>query len=237
MLSLSEISEASFLFAFQAPSGESFIGRSPERLISWQSGQVYVDAIAGTRKRSTLAHQDGNYSLELSESAKDLHEHRVVTDVVKSKLVKFCHDVDQFEKEKLFKLKNMHHIRSKFKASLNEENNPVELLKALHPTPAVGGRPTDKSVEYIKKYEMIDRGWFAGAIGYTEGNSGDFAIGIRTAFVKGNLVSAFAGAGIVSQSDAHLEWEETQVKMKNFYDLFVDSSRDWKQHEQPREQL
>ena len=104
-------------------------------------------------------------------------------------------------------------------------------MKQLHPTPAVGGRPTAESVSYINQYEMIDRGWFAGAIGCTEGDSGDFAIGIRTAYVKNNCVSVYAGAGIVTQSDAHLEWEETQVKMKNFYDLFVENSQDWNEHE------
>ena len=187
LLSLSEISEASFLFAFSAPSGESFIGRSPERLISWSGGEVFVDAIAGTRKRSELPSEDGDFSQELSESEKDIHEHRVVTDVVRSKLSKFCSDVDQFEREKLFKLKNLHHIRSKFKARLKEEVNPIDLMKQLHPTPAVGGRPTAESVSYINQYEMIDRGWFAGAIGCTEGDSGDFAIGIRTAYVKEQL--------------------------------------------------
>ena len=231
LISLSEISEPSFLFAFGAPSGETFIGRSPERLISWDDGLVFVDAIAGTRKRSNLPSEDGGYSVELAASAKDLHEHRVVTDVVKSRLSNFCVNVDQFEKEKLFKLKNLHHIRSKFKATLNADVNPIDLMKQLHPTPAVGGRPKVAAVSFIDQYEMIDRGWFAGAIGYTEGGKGDFAIGIRTAYVKNNCVSVYAGAGIVRQSDAHLEWEETQVKMKNFYDLFVKDPEDWNEYE------
>ncbi len=220
MSRLAAICERSYLFLFMSPSGKAFVGRSPERLLSWDHQHVYVDAVAGTRKRSQGSSQDFTDAQELRTSLKDLEEHRFVTSFVKNTLERYCEKVIQTEKEQLFRLKNVQHIRSQFQANTQEGCSPVDLLRALHPTPAVGGCPTAIAAQYINASEPFSRGLFTGAVGFTDGSNGDFAIGIRSALINGARARIYAGAGIVSQSDPAAEWAETEVKMKNFSDIF-----------------
>lgn len=223
---LSDIDEDSYLFAFAEPNGKAFVGRSPERLLSWNDEKVFVDAIAGTRKRLQSKSEDLETAVELQNSRKDLNEHRYVSDFVFNTLSKHCSKVERLEREQLFQLRHVQHMRSTFTASLNLDSHGMSLLHALHPTPAVGGVPAEKASAFIDHYEPFQRGLFAGALGVTDGVSGDFAIGIRTALLDRDSLTIFAGAGIVEQSDPEAEWQETEMKMKNFLDLFrngVDS--------------
>ena len=111
-------------------------------------------------------------------------------------------------------------MKSFYRAELEEKYTGFELLQALHPTPAVGGSPRNQAIRAIESFENFDRGFFAGAVGYMTGKHGDFAIGIRSAILDRRELSIFAGAGIVSESDPKAEWEETEIKMKNFLDIF-----------------
>ena len=218
--SLDQIEEDSYLFAFVEPSGKAFVGRSPERLLSWDKEQVLVDAIAGTRKRDKSSSLDIETGEDLQNSHKDLDEHRCVTEFVHKTLSEHCEQVESLEKEQLFRLKHVQHMRSTFKGRLCEGSQGMALLHSLHPTPAVGGTPADLAEESIESSEPFQRGLFTGAVGMTDGDSGDFAIGIRTALVSANKLMLFAGAGIVELSDPEAEWLETEMKMKNFLDLF-----------------
>ena len=156
---------------------------------------------------------------ELAHSLKDLREHKVVTEYVGELLGQLCQSFNATEKEEIFRLKNVQHIRSRFEGICRPGIEPFGLLDHLHPTPAVGGRPRESALKFLKKVEPLNRGWFAGPIGWTDGESGDFAIGIRTALIKDKHLTVFGGAGIVAGSDPEAEWVETEMKMKNFLDL------------------
>ena len=216
---LGQIQENSYLFAISAPNGETFLGRSPERLMSWENKTVNVDAIAGTKHRGETDSLDLNQEKELTESHEEMHEHRFVSDFVEEVLSRYCVDINQVDHAKIMKLKNVQHMISSFRSTMSQGVNPTDVLSALHPTPAVGGVPRSAAVGYLREFESYPRGWFAGPMGWVEGQRGDFALGIRSAYWDGKTLRIFAGAGIVEGSEPEQEWLETEVKMKNFLDL------------------
>ena len=218
---LAAIKEESYLFAFEMPSGEVFLGRPPERILRWREGHVEVDALAGTRQRDKSKESDDERARTLSSSSKDLNEHRWVANFVEKRLGEVCDEVRREENESILKLKNVQHILTRFCAKLKPTAQARDLLYRLHPTPAVGGVPTDEALKFLAVTETFDRRWFAGAVGYSDGPSGDFAIGIRTAFLRGDQLTLIAGAGIVEGSEPAEEWREIELKFKNFLDLFA----------------
>lgn len=221
---LMHLNEPSDLFAFEAPSGSIFLGRSPERILSWASGEVSADAIAGTRERGSTRSMDAQEAQNLQNSMKDLSEHQFVTDFVQQTIESFCDDVSAIDQAKLLRLEHVQHIITRFRGTLLEGQQPLDLLNALHPTPAVSGTPQKKAMKYLRDTEPFQRGWFAGSVGWFDGENGKFAIAIRSALIKDHLLKIFAGAGIVSGSDPDKEWAETQVKMENFLKIFPDQS-------------
>ncbi|MFW7380406.1 MAG: isochorismate synthase [Oligoflexus sp.] len=221
MQRLSQMTETSYLFAVRGPDGNGFVGRSPERLLAWNSSNYYVDAIAGTRARSATLTDDFTEASELRSSLKDLSEHRFVSSYVAMILNQYCTHIENIEQESLLRLQNVQHIRSRFRGVRDLQKSPFALLRDLHPTPAVGGIPKEAANAFIAEHEKLNRGLFAGAFGCVMGEKeGDLAIGIRSALVHDNKLHLFAGAGIVEASDPKWEWQETEVKMKNFMDLF-----------------
>jgi menaquinone-specific isochorismate synthase len=219
---LSSYNEESYLFAIVHPSGDCFLGRSPEKILAWDNNDISVDAIAGTRKRhQDRSLEDDQEAEALKGSQKDLIEHRFVSDYVKALLELYADDVTAVESERIFRLRCVQHLKSSFQAKRKEKVSPYDLLVALHPTPAVGGFPKVKAMAMIAAQEPIKRGLFAGVIGVGDEYRGDFAIGIRTAFLSGSSLLLHAGAGIVRDSDASSEWEEIELKMNNFLNLYA----------------
>lgn len=219
LAALDQKNELSYLFAFQAPSGLAFLSRSPERILSWCEQEVQVDAIAGTRARNTDPIQDAREAMVLQGSLKDRSEHRSVTNFVERVLAEHCGSYKIEEATSLLKLKHVQHMITRYRGTL-KHRHPIDLLCDLHPTPAVSGMPKLEAVSYLRQYEPLQRGWFAGSVGWMSSCCGDFAIGIRSALLDRNILRIFAGAGIVSGSDPESEWFETQEKMKNFTEIF-----------------
>jgi len=89
------------------------------------------------------------------------------------------------------------------------------LMQALHPSPAVGGVPTNKAIAYLREHEPFDRGWYAGPVGWVGPESGEFAVAIRSGLVRGNTLSLYSGAGIVDGSTPDGEWSEIETKLSN----------------------
>ena len=220
MAGLARIEEPSFHFCFVSPGRQAFLGRSPERLIRWCGRQYEVDALAGTRGRGVNPAEDEASGEELRSSRKEKHEHRVVTEDVQALLARHSDSVKVTHDEDLYKLRHVQHMVSRFSGQAIEGVSGEDLLVAMHPTPAVGGRPRDDAIDFISRREAVPRGWFAGAVGWTDGQDGDFAIGIRTALLSAKKLRLFAGAGIVEGSDPLQEWVETEAKMGNFLELF-----------------
>ena len=108
------------------------------------------------------------------------------------------------------------HLFSRMWGTLNDSVTDADLMRALHPTPAVGGVPTGVAMEAIAHHAPFDRGWYAGPVGWIGTDSSEFAVGIRSALIAKTRLSLFAGAGIVEGSVASDEWEEVEQKIFDF---------------------
>lgn len=219
---MADIKENSFTFFYQIDKNIAFLGRSPERLFCLESGHVLAEAIAGTRPRGKSVREDDSLEGELLNSQKELEEHRFVAGYIETAMNRICTDVRRVSSEEVMKLKNVQHIITRFSGRSLNDQTPLSIAQALHPTPAVGGYPGDGVADYLKKAEPFQRGWYAAPVGWMNKNNADFAVGIRSALVNGNSLHVFAGAGIVRQSNVHAEWKETEKKMDNFTAVLGD---------------
>ena len=210
------IKENSFTFFYQIEDHIAFLGRSPERLFRMEDGHVLAEAIAGTRPRGKTVMEDEGLEGELLNSQKELEEHRFVAGFIETAMNRICTDVRKVSSEEILKLKNVQHIITRFSGRSPRYQTPLSIAQVFHPTPAVGGYPTEGISDYLKTIEPFLRGWYASPIGWMNKINADFAVGIRSALVNRNTLHIFAGAGIVRQSNAHAEWNETEKKMDNF---------------------
>ncbi|SEM64026.1 isochorismate synthase [Syntrophus gentianae] len=213
---LAGISEKSCLFYYQIEDGVAFLGRSPERLFRMHNGTLLADAIAGTRPRGKNPFDDQRLEAELLNSPKELEEHRFVAGFIEARMHQLCTDVKVESREEILKLKNVQHIITRYSGRSQKNFSPLAIAEAFHPTPAVGGFPQEEIRSCLRRYEPFRRGWYAAPIGWMNRRNADFAVGIRSALVSGKTLHIFAGAGIVSQSNPHAEWNETEKKMDNF---------------------
>lgn len=213
---LSEIEEESFLFAVQIAPHKAFLGRSPERLFRIRDHIITTEALAGTRPRGTYSITDQLMTSELLGNAKELEEHRIVARYIQQQVDPWCCQLQTEIKEQAFKLKNLQHILTRFCGELKNGCQPLEVLHALHPTPAVGGHPTSKALALIQQMEPFQRGWYAAPVGWMSRSAADFAVGIRSALIHGPELHLYAGTGIVDGSEPLSEWHETSSKLRNF---------------------
>lgn len=213
---LAAIDEDSFLFFCRPKGGDSFLGRSPERLFNLSEGSMASDAIAGTRRRSEHPDQDEQLGAQLMASVKDIEEHRFVVDYIREQMARICDDVVVAASRNPLKLRHLQHIITRVSGRIKKGLTPVETMRLLHPTPAVGGMPPDLSREMIRRLEPFSRGWYGAPIGWMSRDAAEFAVGIRSALIRGKILHLFGGAGIVAGSDAEMEWQETGHKMENF---------------------
>jgi menaquinone-specific isochorismate synthase len=105
------------------------------------------------------------------------------------------------------------HLRTPIAARLAKRAHVLDLVAALHPTPSVGGVPTDRAIEWITRNEPDPRGWYAGPVGWFDAEGdGEFAVALRCGLLRGNRAWIYAGAGIVRDSDPAMEYAETNIK-------------------------
>ncbi|WP_169305295.1 isochorismate synthase [Coraliomargarita akajimensis] len=203
-----------FTFSFGGGQGRSFIGATPERLIKVRNGQLATDAIAGSAPRGATAREDAKFARELLESAKDLHEHACVRESILRRLESCGVSACAEAQPRLLPLPNVQHLRTRITAPASESVHLMDLVAELHPTPAVGGTPRAAAVSHIRELEKLDRGLFAGAIGWFDHrNEGEMIVGIRSALIDGAVARLYAGAGIVKGSDPRKELNETEIKL------------------------
>ena len=202
----------SYLFGFQPSEGTAFIGVSPERLYSRRGRLIESEALAGTRPRGT-GDTDRRFAEELLHSRKDTREHQVVIDVIRRLLEQLCHTVRVDRTISVRKLIAVQHLACAFEGNLNEHTTDSDILRTLHPTPAVCGYPVDKAGDEIARLEPFDRGWYAGPVGWVGKEAADFAVGIRSGLINDDTLSLFAGAGMVEGSTPESEWREIEAKL------------------------
>ncbi len=211
-------------FIVQPRPGVTFVGASPERLFRRDGHRLWSEAVAGTRPRSGLASDDAALRDELLQSEKDQREHAAVRDYLRAVLAPFCASLDLDAEASEMRLTRGRHLYSGLRARLRPGTRSLDLLRALHPTPAVGGTPTDDALQLIRDLEPFDRGWYAGPIGWVGRDAAEFAVGIRSGLVEqredGARLSLYSGAGIVRGSDPAAEWAEIEGKVSPFFHLF-----------------
>lgn len=202
----------SYVFAFESH-GDCFIGASPERLMKKVDDQVYSACLAGSISRGKTDVEDKLLGKTLLMDDKNLMEHQYVVDMIKLAMEDSCSEVMIPEQPSLLKLKNIQHLYTPVSGKAIQDTSLLSLVEKLHPTPALGGLPKDSAVEKIREVEDLDRGLYAGPIGWFDyqGN-GEFAVAIRSGLIQGEEVSIFAGCGIVEDSIAEMEYQETNMK-------------------------
>ena len=197
---------------------EGFLGASPELLLSRYGSEVTSHPLAGTVARSGDMHGDEALVARMMGSPKARHEHQVVVEAIASALRPICDQLDVPERPSVLGLRNVSHLGTHITGRLPAgapAPSALELVGRIHPTPAVGGTPTDAALRYLQKVEGFDRGRYAGPVGWVDSRGdGCFALGIRCAEVDGSRARIYAGNGIVSGSDPAEELAETQLKLQ-----------------------
>lgn len=202
-----------YVFSFENDAGQSFIGASPERLVAVQEGRLKTEALAGTAPRGNSATEDAWLGQALLQSEKDRREHAHVVASIRRRLSRLGIELDRVGEPSLRVLRNVQHLQTPLTAPLPEGVHLLDLIAALHPTPAVGGVPREVALPIISELEPFSRDLYAGALGFFDHRGeGEFLVGLRSALVDGVRARLFAGAGIVAGSDPAAEWRETEMK-------------------------
>ena len=193
---------------------DGLIGASPELLVRSDGATVESVALAGTIGRSADPETDELLGKQLLSSEKDLLEHRLAATSVLDALEPVTRHLEYDRHPTLRKLDNVQHLATAFRGDLVERMSALALVERLHPTAAVGGDPTDVAVGMIRELEGMDRGRYAGPVGWMDSHgTGEFAIALRCAEISGARARLFTGAGIMSDSLPEKELEETRLKL------------------------
>ncbi len=193
---------------------DGLIGASPELLVRTDGSSISSVALAGTAARSTDPEVDARLGSELLNSGKDRFEHEIAAESVERVLEGVTTSLWKDEAPTLRKLDNVQHLATAFDGVLREPTSAMTLAGMLHPTAAVGGDPTDVAIDMIRELEGMDRGRYAGPVGWMDRHGrGEFAIALRCAEISGARARLFTGAGIMSDSLPENELEETRLKL------------------------
>lgn len=204
----------SYLFGLER-SSLRFFGATPERLVKVKDRYAYSACVAGSIKRGATAEEDKRLGEQLLSDSKNLKEHQYVVDMIESTFAKHCEDYKVPKRPKLLKIRDIQHLYTPVEGKLSPNATILQLVKHLHPTPALGGVPRRKSLEMIRKFEKMNRGLYAGPIGWMDADgNGEFVVAIRSAALIGNKAYLYAGGGIVADSNPMTEYEETLVKFR-----------------------
>jgi menaquinone-specific isochorismate synthase len=196
----------------------SFVGATPERLVSVRGRTVETGALAGTTGRGETPTEDEWLARELMDSPKNVHEHDLVADTIRDQLAPFAASVARGERT-VRRLATVQHLWTPITAKLDRDYHVLDLVEALHPTPAVGGLPPEAALATIRETEPFDRGWYAAPVGWIDAAGyGSFAVALRSAVATESATTLFAGVGIVADSDPDREWDEVQLKYRPILD-------------------
>lgn len=201
------------LFAVTRP-GCALVGVSPERLASCSGGTVVADALAGTAPRGRDGAEDQRLATALLDDAKVAEEHRLVVEQIRTALEPLCTGLMVPQAPDLLRLPRIQHVWTPLRGHLRPRVGLLELARALHPTPAVGGSPRREALAWLAQEPVEPRGWYTGAFGWLDRDGeGELSVVLRCGLVNERTVDLFAGAGIVSRSQPEEELAETEWKL------------------------
>ena len=190
--------------------GSVFLGATPERLAKRSGASLQTEAVAGSI--STL---DREAARHLLESSKDLAEHALVVREIVRALEPLAEHIEAPERPELCELRHVLHLRTRIEATLKDAPHLLEVVERLHPTPAVGGVPTGRALEWIAANERDERGWYAGPVGWFDlAGDGEMAVALRSGVLEETRAHLYVGAGIVEHSLPQAELAETRWKLQ-----------------------
>ena len=219
---LSKHNPSSFAAMASLP-GMTIISSSPERLVSLKNGIVETRPIAGTRPRHEDQQSDEALAKELLSHPKEQAEHIMLIDLERNDLGRVCRpgSIEVNELMVLESWQHVHHIVSNVRGELDSKRSPIDVLRAVFPGGTITGCPKVRCMEILAEMEQQARGAYTGSLGYINNDgSMDFNILIRTMVRDGRNITFRAGGGIVSDSIAENELEETRAKAKGLLKIF-----------------
>lgn len=203
-------------YVYAVGRGESaFIGASPELLIRREGQRASTVALAGSTRRSADPAVDDHLAEQLRQSDKDREENAIVARRIARALSPHAVWVAVAAEPALVRVANIQHLGAPIRAQLASPVGAIELTGLLHPTPAVGGEPGRVAERLIPALEGLDRGWYAGPVGWTDAvGDGEFCVALRCALLRGHDAHLYAGCGIVRDSKPAAELAESEVKLQ-----------------------
>lgn len=203
-----------FVFQF-GTSGATWLGASPERLVSLADGVARADSLAGSCRRGANAEEDRQLAEQLLADPKERDEHAFVVRAISQSLAPHTVLLEHPAEPAVMQLANIQHLHTPVLATVQPGTTIFDLVRAMHPTPAVGGWPRAQALDAIRRLEKMDRGWYAAPVGWLDfDGNGEFAVGLRSALITPGEATLFAGAGIVEESDPQREVAEIGLKFK-----------------------
>ncbi|AUW94196.1 MAG: isochorismate synthase [Sulfobacillus thermotolerans] len=194
--------------------GQTFLGATPELLLSIHDHTLETMALAGTTARQPSASADAHAAQMLMNSAKNRREHDAVVNRIVDTLRPYA-DLHVPQAPQILTLANVHHLWTPIQGGVRGDQSLWSLALKLHPTPAVGGEPRTVAQQWLRTHEGLDRGWYAGSVGTMDlKGQGSLWVALRSALVAGNRASCYAGCGIMHDSDPHKELEESEWKLQ-----------------------
>jgi isochorismate synthase len=210
---LRDLFPSCFCFCCGTPEA-AFLGASPELLVRRSGAVAATAALAGSTRRSADPAVDDHLGEQLVRSAKDRHEHEIVARRIERILRPGAVWVEAAPEPELVRVANIQHLATPIHAQLTEPRSALDLAGLLHPTPAVGGEPREAAAAAIPELEGMDRGWYAGAVGWMDtAEDGELCVALRSALLRDRAAHLYAGGGIVAESDPAAELAETEVKL------------------------
>ena len=199
-------------FLFSINDNIKMLGSTPELILSKNNDEIKSESIAG----SNFGKNDNFIS-----DTKELIEQKIVTDYILNFFKINTTNIKYNKIPKIKKSSNIEHLHTYFEGSLKSNINILDLLKNIHPTPAIAGYPKEDALNLIKKSNE-NRGWYGGPIGWIDNKlNGNFYLNIRSGLGINNHLYLFSGSGITNKSTFNNEWEETEHKFKSMIDTFL----------------
>ncbi len=176
----------SFIFSFERENS-CFIGATPERLVKKQGDEILSTCLAGSIARGKNVEEDEKLGEELLHDEKNRYEHQLVVDSIKRALAPYCDQLSIPAYPHLMKMKDIQHLYTPVIGEASDQTSLLNLVEKLHPTPALGGVPREKALAVIRQEEEMDRGLYAGPVGWLDAyGNGEFAVAIRSGLLHGD---------------------------------------------------
>ena len=203
-------------YVFAVGRGQStFLAASPELLLRREGQRVSTVALAGSMRRSADPAVENHLGEQLLSSDKDREENAIVARRIVRTLAPHSVWVTTAPEPVIVRVANIQHLATPIRAQLASPVGAVELVGLMHPTPAVGGEPSERALEMIPALEGLDRGWYAGAVGWIDATGdGELCVALRCALLRGRVAHCYAGCGIVRDSDPSAELAESEIKLE-----------------------